>query len=229
MKSRVVVGGWVTVCVWALATSSLLAQEKKGDEKPPARPPAGKEAPKSDTQKEAGKEDSHGQMPSKEQMDAMFAEMAKLAKEHETLKLLAGNWKTQTKVWMGPGDPDISSGTFTAKLILGGRWLAGDYGGTFNGKPFEGFSLWGYNKEEQKFINIWCSTMGTAPIIAQGTADPTGKIITLSCTQECPMDHTMKTTRSVTTIKSPNEILFEMFEPGPDGKEVKMLEVTYAK
>src|SRR5262249_52979692 len=80
--------------------------------------------------------------------DQMMAEMMKLATPgpyHEMLKKFAGSWKTETKMWMGPGEPQVSEGTAEASMILGGRFLKQEAKGNFMGQPFEGFGLTGYD------------------------------------------------------------------------------------
>jgi hypothetical protein len=125
--------------------------------------------------------------------------------------------------------PEVSSGTHTSKLILGDRWLVGDYSGTFDGKSFEGFGMWGYDTQKQKFINVWADNFSTSAMVSEGTADPTGKIITFKCAYDCPIQKRNVKMRMVTTIKSPNEHVFEMYQDTPDGKEFKAMEITYTK
>ncbi len=225
MTRRLLVGGWVAVCALALVTGGAFAQEKKGDEK--KTPPKAGEV--TDKAKDAAKDAKAGG-PSHEEMMAVMQEAAKLAKEHETLKALAGSWKTQTKCWMDPSaPPEVSSGTYNAELILGGRWLVGNHVGTMGDQPFEGHGMWGYDTQKKKYVNIWADNWGTAAMISEGTADPTGKILTFKGTYDCPMEKRPVTCRMVTTIKSPNEFVFEMYQTGVDGKETKGLEVTYTK
>ncbi|MCH8854223.1 MAG: DUF1579 family protein, partial [Planctomycetes bacterium] len=64
--------------------------------------------------------------PADQAQAAMMEAWAKLSepgKHHEHLKALAGTWKTTTKWWMGPGEPDISNGSCKNEWILGGRFL----------------------------------------------------------------------------------------------------------
>ncbi|HEY3245893.1 MAG TPA: DUF1579 domain-containing protein [Phycisphaerae bacterium] len=229
MKSRLVLGGWVTVCALALATGRSLAQEKKGEEKPPAKPPAGKEGPK----KEAGKEDPHGQMPSPEdmaKMKAMYIEAAKPVKEHEVLKQLEGRWKSEAKAyWEDPQHPEITSGTVENRLILGGRFLLSDQQGTAMGMPFEGHWMIGFDKQKKKYVTVWVDNMGTGLFPADGTADADGKVLTFTGSWPDPVMPMTHDTRMVTTIVSPSKYTFEMYEKGPDGKEMKVMEVTYTK
>ena len=73
--------------------------------------------------------------------NAMMEAMMKFAapgEHHEHLKPLAGNWKTTSKWWMGPGEPTISHGKCRNEWILGGRFLKMDFKGASEEFPFEG-------------------------------------------------------------------------------------------
>jgi len=226
MLSRLVTGGWVACCALALATGGAFAQEKKVDEKPAAKPPAVKDAPKADK----GKEDDHGKMGGEDQekMMAAYKDAAKLAKEHEILKQLAGKWKTEFKNFEGP-EPTISSGTCECKLILDGRWLVSDEQGTMMNEPFSGHGMLGYDTNKKKFISVWTDSMGTGVMMSEGTIDAAGKVITFNGSWDDPVMKMTHNVRMVSTMDSPTKHTFEMFEKTPDSKEMKMMQVTYTR
>jgi hypothetical protein len=56
-------------------------------------------------------------------MSEDFAAMAAPSEEHERLKPFVGAFKAEVKMWMGPGDPAISTGVMVNELDLGGRFL----------------------------------------------------------------------------------------------------------
>jgi hypothetical protein len=230
MKSRVVLGGWVTVCAMALATSGLLAQEKKGEEKPPTKGPAGKEGTKGDTKKSEGdKEDPHAGMGAghEEEMRA-WMEAAKLTKEHDLLKQLAGKWKTECKdLTMGP-EPVVSTGTSEGRLILGDRWLVSDYQSTMMDMPFEGHGMLGYDTLKKKYISTWSDNMGTGIMVSEGTANASGNEITLTGSWDDPMGK-KHSARMIFTIVNPTKHTFVMFDKEAGGPEKKVMEITYTK
>ncbi len=52
-----------------------------------------------------------------------FEAMSRTTEAHERLKPFEGTFKAEVKMWMGPGDPMVSTGTMTSTLELGGRFL----------------------------------------------------------------------------------------------------------
>jgi hypothetical protein len=63
-----------------------------------------------------------------------------------------------------------------------------------------------------------------------GTCDPDGKIITMTGEASDPMSgKTNQKWRTVLRIESKDKHVFEMYGPGPDGKEFKQMEITYTR
>ncbi len=110
-------------------------------------------------------------------MEAMM-KMAAPGEHHEHLKALAGTWKTTTKYWMGPGEPDISQGVSKNTWILGGRFLQMEFKTTSGEHPFEGFGLLGYDNSKKQHVSVWCDTMSTMIGVSYGTSDDSGKVFT---------------------------------------------------
>src|SRR5437588_6856314 len=70
--------------------------------------------------------------PTAEEMKQMM-EMAKLNENHKLLATTAGTWSYTVKMWMDPnGKPTESTGTAKREAIMDGRYVSGDYTGTFN-------------------------------------------------------------------------------------------------
>ena len=67
---------------------------------------------------------------------------------------------------------------------------------------FQGFGVFGYDKLKEKHIFTWCDNMGTMMMIAEGTADRSGKVITYYSTFPNPMTGKMSEVKSVSTIVS---------------------------
>ena len=63
----------------------------------------------------------------------------------------------------------------------------------------------------------------------EGTADPAGKVLTMSMKMADPMTGKETTTRTVTRIESDAKHVFEMYEVAPDGKEFKSMEIVYTR
>jgi hypothetical protein len=169
--------------------------------------------------------------PSPEQMMAEMMKLATPGPEHERLKAMEGTFNADVTMQMAPDAPPINSkGTMINKMILGGRYLQGDYKGEFMGQPFTGISMTGYDNATKKYVATWMDSMSTTVMMATGTADSTGKTITTTATVECPMDQGgPKTMKQVTTIIDKDHHTYECYEVAKDGKETKMMTIKYTR
>jgi len=177
-------------------------------------------APESKAESKAGAE-----------QDEMMAAMAKLATpgpQHAVLKPLVGSWKTVTKAWMGPGEPQVSEGSSEVTWVLGGRFVTEEYKGTFMGKPFEGMGLFGYDNQHKEYVSTWADIMGTSITMSKGRADDGGKTLTYASMFDDPMTGQKKPFKMVTKIIDDNNHTFSMFED-VNGKETMTMEITYTR
>jgi len=169
------------------------------------------------------------QMDAKTQ--AMMAEMQKLAApgaEHKALAPLAGSFTAQVKMWMGGPKPVENAGTAEGKAIMGGRYVEELFTGTVMGQPFEGRGLIGYDNAKKKYVWTWIDTMSTAISTAEGTADATGKVITLKGESYDPSTKKMSPVKYVFHIESDKKHAFETWET-VNGKEARTMEVVYTR
>ena len=146
------------------------------------------------------------------------------------LILTAACQTTTTKADATGDAPADSKGTVENRWILGGRFVASSLQGEFMGGPFEGFGLTGYDNGKQRYVGTWCDTWGTMLMpISEGTADASGKKITMERTMDCMMTGQPTKMRDVTTIHSKDKHTYEMWTTDAEGKEFKTLEVVYTR
>ena len=148
--------------------------------------------------------------------------------EHATLAKMAGTWDVTIKSYEGP-EPQVSTGKAVRKMVLGGRFLQEDYNGTYMGQPFDGFGLTGYDNVQKKYSFFWVDSMGTSMMVGDGHMDPKGNVLTSTMTYTDPQTGKRASMKQVMKREGPDTEVFEMFGPGPDGKEKKMLEMTYKR
>jgi hypothetical protein len=163
--------------------------------------------------------------------DPMMAEMMKYANpgpEHEILKGMAGTWKTTTKSWMAPGEPEVSEGTSEVTAILGGRYVKEEFSSTFGGQPFHGMGLTGYDLMKKQYVGTWIDSMGTSIMTSRGTYDSATRQFASTATYTDPMTMKEKTTRMVTKIFDGNKHVSSFYDT-MDGKEVMTMEITYTR
>jgi hypothetical protein len=173
-----------------------------------------------------------GTKPSEAEMKAMMDTYAKLAtpsERHKQLETLAGDWKTTTKSWIDPSQPPMeSTGSCEQKMILGGRFLKAKCTGDMMGTEFTGIGVTGFDNHTQKYQETWMDSMGTAQYYLEGPAGPDHTVITAYGHYDDPMEGPMKL-RSVIRILDNDTHVFEMYGTGKNGKEMKMMEITYTR
>jgi hypothetical protein len=148
---------------------------------------------------------------------------------HAHMKKLAGNWDYTMKMWAEPGvTPTESSGKRSAEMMLGDRYLHEKYTGTFMGMPFEGHGTMGYDNVQKKYVGTWIDNMGTGIMMSTGSCDGKGTW-TMKGDMADPTTGTMVPTRSVLKMVDENTFTMEMYVTGPDGKEMKMMEMTHKR
>ncbi len=160
-------------------------------------------------------------------MMAKWAEYSTPADAHGRLAELAGDWEWTMNWWMQPGaPPEQSSGTSKSEMILGGRYLNDHFRGTAMGQPFEGDGLTGYDNHLKEYFSTWVDNMSTGVFVTRGKYDPQAKSLVMTGTMDDFMDGKKKTMRTVLTHVDENTMRFEMYAPGPDGKEFKTMEMV---
>ncbi len=188
----------------ALFSPPFRAQEKEGQAKP---------APSQDMQA----------------MMEAYAKAAQPGPGHAFLAQLAGTFKATVKAWMGPGEPEVSEGVSENTMILGGRYLHQKYTGTITGQTFEGLGLTGFDNTLQKFTGLWIDSMSTGMMTSEASLDATGKVLNSVEAYPDPLTGKVKRTRSVLKIVDADTHVMEMYDSGPDGKEFRMMEITYRR
>ena len=149
--------------------------------------------------------------------------------QHKQLAEMAGTWEVTIKSFEGGGEPQLSKGQAVRKMILGDRFLQEEYKGTYMGQPFDGMGLTGYDNVLKRFTMVWVDSMGTGVMVGNGGMDPSGKVLTSSMTYSDPITGKPAAMRQVMKKESKDAESFEMYGPGPDGKELKMMEMTYKR
>ena len=91
-----------------------------------------------------------------------FAAAAAPTEEHAMMQPFVGIFAATVRMWMGPGEPQVMTGTMTNEMDLGGRFLKQTYQGDDPDGPFpsfEGRGFWGYNKVDQVWEGVWMPPM----------------------------------------------------------------------
>ncbi len=149
---------------------------------------------------------------------------------HQTLASSAGSYDLKIKSWHEAGGPAMEdTGTATRTMTLGGRVIVEDVSSSMMGMSYTGHGMMGYDNVTGKYWSTWNDSMSTGVMVSEGTCDAQGKSCTMTGSWIDPIKKTPVKARMTTQWPSPTTEIFEMYGPGKDGKEMKMMEITYTK
>jgi hypothetical protein len=149
--------------------------------------------------------------------------------QHAALAKMAGTYDLSMKSWHSPGaPPTVEKGTATRRMVLEGRVMVEEVQSQMMGQPFTGQGLTGYDNVSGKWWSTWNDSMSTGLMVSEGTCDDKGAC-TFTGSWNDPVTKGKVNARMTTRWTSPTVEVFEMYAPGPDGKEAKMMEITYTK
>jgi hypothetical protein len=162
-------------------------------------------------------------------MMELWKQAATPGEPHKLFATLVGSWTTTTKEWMEPGKPPMeSTGTAESRMLMEGRFLHQEFQGQMMGQPFTGMSIDAYDNIRKKYVTIWIDTRGTGIFIMEGAGSADGKTITLKGSHAEQGGGTMSH-RAIWKIIDANHQLVEMYSSHHGEKEMKMMEITYAR
>jgi hypothetical protein len=148
---------------------------------------------------------------------------------HKALAATAGTYDVKAKSWQAPGGPAMEeTGTATRRMTLDGRVLVEEFKGSMMGMPFTGHGMRGYDNVTAKYWGTWMDSMSTGLMVSEGTCDAKNAC-TFTGTFNDPVKKGKVSSRMTSRWTSPTTEVFEMYGPGRDGKEFKMMELTYTK
>lgn len=157
--------------------------------------------------------------------DAGAAMQPKPGPEHQGLAKAEGTWDC---VMEGADMPGTSKGSSEIKMSLNGFWLVEHLTCDMGGQKYEGHGQTGYDPIKGKYVSTWIDNMNPAMFVGEGTFDP--KTMTMTTVGDSYDQAGQKIKmRNVTTHKDANTVVFEMFHTGADGKEKKVMTLTYTR
>ncbi|HMO01584.1 MAG TPA: DUF1579 domain-containing protein [Oligoflexia bacterium] len=151
--------------------------------------------------------------------------------QHKLLEQFVGNWSYTLKMWKAPGeDAEDSTGAATIESIFGGKFIKQTATGQWAGQQFEGVGFTGFDNLQKYFNSVWIDNVSTAMMIGKGSWDEKTKSITDTGTISCPFaTNHVRDYRAVWTLPKNNTFTYEIFSKDDNGKEFKMMAITYKK
>lgn len=157
------------------------------------------------------------------------AQMPQPTKQHKMLAHQVGIWDAKLEYLdFATGKPATSKGVSIRKLPLGSFWLVDNFQADMMGMPFKGMGTTGYDPQKKKLVGTWIDSMTPSLMVVEGNFDEEGKVMTLSG-MGVGMDGTPAKTTLKTTVHGKDKHVFEMFTQMPDGKDMKMMTITYTR
>lgn len=149
---------------------------------------------------------------------------------HTMLAKYDGKFAAEVTIWMDPtAPPTKSTGIAQNKMILGGRYQESKFKGEFNGMPFEGQNIIGYDNAKKKFITTWIDNMGSGVMMYEGDWDAEKKAVLFTGSMVDPMTGDKCEMRETFTLVDDNTQLMESWCKTSDGKEYKNMEIKYTR
>ena len=148
---------------------------------------------------------------------------------HQMLAATSGKYDLKIKSWHEPGGPAMEdTGTATRTMMLDGRVLVEEVNSSMMGTPFTGHAMTGYDNVSGKYWSTWTDSMSTGVMVSEGTCDAQ-KVCGFTGSWNDPIKKGPVTARMTSRWTNPTTEIFEMYGPGKDGKEMKMMQITYTK
>ena len=164
-----------------------------------------------------------------EKMQAVWMEYMSPGPMHKMLAASNGTWKEEITMWMAPGaKPSTNVATCDARMILGDRYQQSIHRGEFDGMPFEGIGITGYDNSLKKFVSTWVDNMGSGIMYMEGDWNEKTKTIEFKGKMVDPMTGTMMPFRETFTFVDDNTQIMEMFMT-VNGKEYKSMHIKLTR
>ena len=149
--------------------------------------------------------------------------------QHKRLAAMAGKYSVKMKTWHEPGGPATEeSGTATRSMALDGRVLVEQFSGTMMGSPFNGHAMTGYDNVVGKYWSTWNDSMSTGIMMSTGTCDAKDTCTFTGTWNDAIKKAPVKTRMTSRWTDASTEV-FEMYGPDKQGREMKMMEITYKR
>ena len=148
---------------------------------------------------------------------------------HKMMAQSDGEWSEEIQMWMDPKAPaQTMHSTCVNKMILGGRYQESTHNGDFNGMPFEGHSITGWDNARKIVFATWIDNMGTGLTYMEGSWNETTKSIDIKGKMTDPMTGNMTDIREVLKFVDNNTQIMQQFGM-KDGMEYKTMEIKLTR
>lgn len=160
-------------------------------------------------------------------MTEAMAAMATPGPNHAWMGFMVGSWDVAAKLWMGPGEPQVSTATMESYWVMGRRYVRSNYIGHMGEDTFSGEATMGFNNAAERYETSWMDTMSTG--ISRSLGSREGDTIEVKGIDVNPAMGGEIPFRTVYTKKSDDQYMMESFWTFPGMGEVKGMELTFTR
>lgn len=149
---------------------------------------------------------------------------------HKHLEAMAGEWEGTNSWWEAPdAPPTVSPVRTSSKMEMDGLFLISHHKGEMMGMPFRGLGTMGYNNTTKQYEGAWMDSMGSMTMFMTGTGSEDGKVLKMESKFMDFITGEPTSMKMTTTVIDADNYKWEMYGPGQDGKEFKMMEIVYKR
>ena len=141
--------------------------------------------------------------------------------EFDALKSDLGTWDVEIRTWGGAGEPTVTMGKETNRM-LGGFWLLSDFQGDMMGMVFKGHGIYSYDAEKKHYVGTWVDSLSAKKMDMIGKHDQDNQTMTYEGmapgVDGTPTKHVLTTqykndgTRVMTMHMKAGETMVKIFE-----------------
>jgi hypothetical protein len=144
--------------------------------------------------------------------------------EHALLRRFAGEWEARLAREGASGE---RAGTETGRLMAGEYWVVLELRGRYEGRPYEGHGLLGYDPAKKKYVGVWAGSAAPGLAALEGEADPSGTSLTMWIDAANPRTGEIVKERMVHAFAGPSRRTLTFYGHDEAGRERVTAVMTY--
>lgn len=146
--------------------------------------------------------------------------------EWDVLRMDVGTWDVEIKTWAGPGEPTVTQGKETSRM-LGDHWLLSDFQGSMMGLDFSGHGSYSYDAEKKQYYGTWIDSLSPSKMDMIGTHDQDKQTMTYEGMAPTPDGQLAKHVITTKYNRDGTRVMTMHMQAG--GNMIKIFEMTYTK
>ncbi|HEX7085285.1 MAG TPA: DUF1579 family protein [Vicinamibacterales bacterium] len=149
--------------------------------------------------------------------------------EHKRFRMDEGTWDAGVELQGSPGAPPMqSTGVEVNTVGCNSLCLITDFTSEIAGMPFAGHGIATWDPTKKKYVSSWSDSMSAGLSLSEATRDEPGKRMVGQMEATDPQTGRTVVMTSVVEYRNGGRVM-AMYMPGPDGKDVQSMRITYTK